>query len=156
MARFKLVSVALLLGGLTAGPSLAQAPVTPPAAQPAPAPPPAAAPAAPAAPPLYAITKVDGTDGVYVFRYQNHQSVFMVTPEGVIATDPISYGRPQAAQLSRRDPQDHQAPIKYLIYSHHHYDHIAGGEPFKEAGAKFVAHRSAQRSGSPSSRRPTW
>ena len=35
--------------------------------------------------------------------------MFVVTPAGVIATDPISYGRPQAAQdLSRRDPQDHQ------------------------------------------------
>ena len=27
-------------------------------------------------------------------------------------------------------------PIKYLVYSHHHYDHIAGGKPFKEAGAR--------------------
>ena len=68
--------------------------------------------------------------------------MFIVTPAGVIATDPISYGRPQAAQrLRRRDPEDHrQAPIKYLIYSHHHYDHIAGGKPFKEAGATVVAH----------------
>jgi hypothetical protein len=52
---------------------------------------------APAAPPPYATTKVEGTDNVYVFRYQNHQSMFVVTPAGVIATDPISYGRPQAA-----------------------------------------------------------
>jgi len=27
-------------------------------------------------------------------------------------------------------------PIKYLIYSHHHFDHIAGGKPFKDLGAK--------------------
>src|SRR5262249_27767864 len=26
-----------------------------------------------------------------------------------------------------------QARIKYLIYSHHHYDHIAGGKVFKDA-----------------------
>jgi hypothetical protein len=57
--------------------------------------PPAAAPAA--TPPLFATTKVEGTDNVYVFRYQNHQAMFVVTPAGVIATDPISYGRPQAA-----------------------------------------------------------
>jgi glyoxylase-like metal-dependent hydrolase (beta-lactamase superfamily II) len=37
-----------------------------------------------------------------------------------------------------------QAPIKYVIYSHHHYDHIAGGKPFKDAGATFIAHRNAQ------------
>jgi glyoxylase-like metal-dependent hydrolase (beta-lactamase superfamily II) len=35
-------------------------------------------------------------------------------------------------------------PIKYMIYSHHHYDHIAGGKPFKDAGATFVAHKRAQ------------
>jgi len=34
-------------------------------------------------------------------------------------------------------------PIKYVIYSHHHFDHIAGGKPFKDAGATFVAHRRA-------------
>ena len=37
-----------------------------------------------------------------------------------------------------------QAPIKYLVYSHHHYDHIAGGKPFKDAGAKIVAHKRAK------------
>ncbi len=25
-----------------------------------------------------------------------------------------------------------QAPIKYVVYNHHHYDHIAGGKPFKD------------------------
>ena len=32
-------------------------------------------------------------------------------------------------------------PIKYLIYSHHHFDHIPGGQPFKDAGAKIIAHQ---------------
>ena len=45
----------------------------------------------PAAPP-FATTKVDGTDNVYVFRYGNHQSMFVVTTAGVIATDPIGCG----------------------------------------------------------------
>ena len=62
------ISVALLSAGLT-GSALAQTP--------APAPAPAAQ--APAAP-MYAATKVEGTDNVYVFRYQNHQSMFVVTP----------------------------------------------------------------------------
>ncbi len=38
--------------------------------------------------------KVDGTENVYIFRYGGHQSMFVVTPQGVIATDPISYLRP--------------------------------------------------------------
>ena len=55
----------------TGGPALAQ--TTPPAA-PAPAAPAAAA-------PMFATTKV--TDNVYIFRYQGHQSMFIVTPAGV-------------------------------------------------------------------------
>jgi glyoxylase-like metal-dependent hydrolase (beta-lactamase superfamily II) len=101
--------------------------------------------AAPAAPPPYATTKVEGTDNVYVFRYQNHQSMFVVTPAGVIATDPISYGRPQAAVTYVAEIKKiTDKPIKYLIYSHHHYDHIAGGKPFKDAGAKIIAHKRAK------------
>jgi glyoxylase-like metal-dependent hydrolase (beta-lactamase superfamily II) len=96
-----------------------------------------------AAPP-FATTKVEGTDNVYIFRYQNHQAMFIVTPAGVIATDPISYGRPQAAQTYVEEIKKiTKAPIKFLIYSHHHYDHIAGGKPFKAAGATVVAHRLA-------------
>jgi glyoxylase-like metal-dependent hydrolase (beta-lactamase superfamily II) len=105
--------------------------------------PPAPAPAA--TPPLFATTKVEGTDNVYVFRYGNHQAMFVVTPAGVIATDPISYGRPQAAVTYVAEIKKiTDKPIKYLIYSHHHYDHIAGGKPFKEAGAVVVAHRRAK------------
>ena len=100
---------------------------------------------APAQPPLFATTKVEGTDNVYIFRYQGHQAMFVVTPAGVIVTDPISYGRPQAAKTYLDEIRKiTQAPIKYLIYSHHHYDHIAGGKVFKDAGATVVAHRRAK------------
>lgn len=77
---------------------------------------------------MFATTKVEGTDNVYIFRYQGHQSMFVVTPAGVIVTDPISYGRPQAARTYLDEIRKiTNVPIKYLIYSHHHYDHIAGG-----------------------------
>jgi glyoxylase-like metal-dependent hydrolase (beta-lactamase superfamily II) len=111
-----------------AGIALAQTPATP--AQPA------------AAPPLFATTKV--TDNVYIFRYGGHQSMFIVTPDGVIATDPIGLKRPAAAAYIAEIRKITQAPIKYVIYSHHHYDHISGGKPFKDLGATFVAHRNAQ------------
>lgn len=97
---------------------------------------------APAQQPMFATTKVDGTDNVYIFRYQNHQAMFVVTPAGVIVTDPISYGRPQAAKTYLDEIRKiTKAPIKYLIYSHHHYDHIAGGKVFKDEGATVIAHR---------------
>jgi len=103
---------------------------------------PAQAPATPVAPPPFATTKL--TDNVYIFRYGGHQSMFIVTPEGVIATDPISLKRPAAAAYIAEIRKITQAPIKYVIYSHHHYDHIAGGKPFKDAGATFIAHKNAQ------------
>jgi glyoxylase-like metal-dependent hydrolase (beta-lactamase superfamily II) len=100
---------------------------------------------APAQRPAFATTKVEGTDNVYIFRYGNHQSIFVVTTDGVIATDPIGYGRPQAVVTYVEEIKKvTDKPIKYLIYSHHHYDHIAGGKPFKDAGAKIIAHKKAK------------
>jgi glyoxylase-like metal-dependent hydrolase (beta-lactamase superfamily II) len=99
----------------------------------------------PAKPPPFATTKVEGTDNVYVFRYGNSQAMFIVTSAGVIATDPIGYGRPQAVTTYVEEIKKvTNQPIKYVIYSHHHFDHIAGGKPFKDAGARFVAHRRAK------------
>jgi glyoxylase-like metal-dependent hydrolase (beta-lactamase superfamily II) len=96
-------------------------------------------------PPLFSTTKVDGTDGVYIFRYQGHQAMFVVTPDGVIATDPIGERRPAAAAYIAEIRKITQAPIKYVVYSHSHFDHIAGGKPFKDIGATFVAHRLTKR-----------
>jgi glyoxylase-like metal-dependent hydrolase (beta-lactamase superfamily II) len=90
-------------------------------------------------------TKVDGTDNVYAFRNGNSQAMFVVTSEGVIVTDPVGYGRPQGgAQYLAEIRKVTDQPIRYVIYSHHHFDHIAGGRAFKEAGARFVAHRRAK------------
>jgi glyoxylase-like metal-dependent hydrolase (beta-lactamase superfamily II) len=96
-------------------------------------------------PPPFATTKVEGTDNVYVFRYGNRQAMFIVTSAGVIATDPIGYGQPQTVPtyLDAIKKVTNQ-PIRYVIYSHHHFDHIAGGKPFKDAGATFVAHKKAK------------
>ena len=97
------------------------------------------------APPPYATTKVEGTDNVYIFRYGGHQSMFVVTPAGVIATDPIGERRPAAKAYIDEIQKITKAPIKYVIYSHSHFDHIAGGKPFKDLGAVFIAHRNAKK-----------
>src|SRR2546425_870132 len=95
--------------------------------------------------PPYATTKVEGTDNVYVFRAGNHQAMFVTTKAGVIATDPIGYGRPEMVKTYIEEIKKvSDQPIKYLVYSHHHNDHISGGKPFKEAGATIVAHRRAK------------
>jgi glyoxylase-like metal-dependent hydrolase (beta-lactamase superfamily II) len=103
-------------------------------------------PAAPAPkPPVSTTIKVAGTDNVYAFTNAGRVSMFVVTTAGVIATDPGGYGRPQRVQTYLEEIRKiTDKPIKYLVYSHHHYDHIAGGQPFKDAGAKIVAHKNAK------------
>ncbi len=87
--------------------------------------------------PQIATTKVEGTESVYIFRNGNHQAMFIVTKDGVIATDPVAYGRPTGGQQYVDEIKKvTDKPIKYLIYSHHHFDHIAGGKAFKDAGAQ--------------------
>ena len=94
-------------------------------------------------PPLFETTKI--ADNVYLFRYGGHQSMFVVTPDGVIATDPIAQRRPVAATTYVAEIRKiTQAPIKFVVYSHHHFDHIEGGKPFKDAGATFIAHMNAK------------
>ena len=77
---------------------------------------------------------------VYHFRYGFHSNIFIVTDAGVIVTDPLS---PAAAKACLREIRRITAlPVRYVIYSHDHTDHIAGGAVY--AGeARFVAHRNA-------------
>jgi glyoxylase-like metal-dependent hydrolase (beta-lactamase superfamily II) len=79
-------------------------------------------------------------DGVYTFRAKFYANLFIVTPEGVIATDPIN---PSVARLYRLAiRQVTQQPVRYVIYSHDHSDHISGGGVFRDT-AVFVAHENA-------------
>lgn len=89
--------------------------------------------------PQRSITRIAGD----LYRFQNkfHFSVFLVTPAGIIATDPIDAdaARWLKAELASR----FSVPVKYLVYSHDHRDHIAGGEVFAPE-ATVVAHENAR------------
>ena len=76
-------------------------------------------------------------DGLYTFRWEAYRSIFMVTDEGVIVTDPISV---KAAKRYREEiAKITDQPVKYVVYSHSHWDHIVGGQIFKDEGATFIA-----------------
>jgi glyoxylase-like metal-dependent hydrolase (beta-lactamase superfamily II) len=76
-------------------------------------------------------------EGLYTFRYGPYRSLFMVTDKGVIVTDPIS---PEAAVRYRAEiAKITDQPVKYVVYSHAHWDHARGGQIFKDEGAKFIA-----------------
>lgn len=86
------------------------------------------------------ITKIAGD--LYRFQNRAHYSVFLVTPEGILVTDPIHAEAAKwlKAELATRFPG---VPIRYLVYSHSHADHIAGGEVFSDT-ATVVAHERAK------------
>ena len=84
------------------------------------------------------ITKL--ADDVYLFRHQFHQAIFLTTREGVIVTDPISaeaatWLRAEIAKLTDK-------PVRYVVYSHHHSDHITGGKAFADQ-AVFISQAAA-------------
>jgi glyoxylase-like metal-dependent hydrolase (beta-lactamase superfamily II) len=78
------------------------------------------------------------SDDLYSFRWQGTRNIFMVTPEGVIATDPISVTAAKTLRAEIRKVTNQ--PVKYVVYSHQHWDHALGGKIFKDEGAQFVAH----------------
>jgi glyoxylase-like metal-dependent hydrolase (beta-lactamase superfamily II) len=76
--------------------------------------------------------------GYYTFRYTGTRNVFLITDEGVIVTDPIE---PEAARILREEIRKlTPLPVRYVVYSHQHWDHILGGRIFKDEGAEFISH----------------
>lgn len=77
-----------------------------------------------------------------LYRFQNnfHVSVFLVTADGVIATDPINAAAATwlEAEIKTRFNQE----IKYVVLSHDHADHSSGGEVWADT-ATVIAHANA-------------
>src|SRR5260370_5016915 len=74
----------------------------------------------------YAVKNVGG--GIYVMSDNGWQSAFRVTDEGVMVFDaPASFGKSIPLEVSKVTDK----PIKMLIYSHSHQDHIGGSAAFK-------------------------
>ena len=77
---------------------------------------------------------------LYRVRYNNHFGALLDTPEGVVVVDTINN---QTAEWLKAEIKDRfDKPVKYLIYSHHHPDHIAGAAHFTDT-ATIVAHENA-------------
>lgn len=77
-------------------------------------------------------------DNIYVFRWWVYRNFFIVTDEGVIATDPLN---PKAARLLKQEIEKvTDKPIRYVLYSHNHHDHINGGSELDGDGVEFIGH----------------
>ena len=72
------------------------------------------------------------SDRVYTFRWGWYRNIFVVTEDGVLATDPFN---PSAAALLRDAIRDKAGdrPVKHLFYTHYHKDHVEGGAALEPA-----------------------
>jgi len=78
---------------------------------------------------------------VYFFSNGVYNNLFIVTPEGVILTDPIRGAGPL---LKKAMGEVTTFPVKVMIYSHPHLDHIGDAALFAK-DVKIVAHKETQK-----------
>ena len=80
---------------------------------------------------------VNVTGQLYRAQNNNHYTVFLVTPEGIIMSDPIN--RDFARYLKAEFASRFKVPVRYVLYSHSDWDHASGGVVFADT-AEFVGH----------------
>merc|ERR1719357_280237 len=84
-------------------------------------------------------------EGVYAFNLGNlelpYSSLFVITGNGVMVVDPINSISAKAMLTEIRKLTNE--PIRYVFYSHDHWDHTSGGQVFKNEGAEIIAHTDA-------------
>ena len=68
----------------------------------------------------YRIENIKGN--VYRFVDDRHRSLFVVTKSGILLVDPLN--APAAEWLSAELEKRFQQPVRYVVYSHNHSDHI--------------------------------
>jgi glyoxylase-like metal-dependent hydrolase (beta-lactamase superfamily II) len=82
------------------------------------------------------------TGDLYQARNGNWVTIFLVTPAGIVLGDPINTAF--ATWLKEQLAERFDVPVRYVVYSHSHFDHAEGGGVFAET-ALFVAHENMLR-----------
>ncbi|HEY8519386.1 MAG TPA: MBL fold metallo-hydrolase [Gammaproteobacteria bacterium] len=82
------------------------------------------------------------TGDLYRARNGNWYTIFLVTPEGIILGDPIN--TEFATWLRQALDERFEVPVRYVVYSHSHFDHAEGGGAFADT-ALFVGHENMLR-----------
>ncbi len=77
------------------------------------------------------------TGEIYYARMDDYLSVFLVTPDGIVLAEPV--GTEFATWLKGELATRFRVPVKYVIYSHHHWDHGSGAAVFADT-ARIVGH----------------
>ncbi len=76
-------------------------------------------------------------DGTYLYRHGQHRSLFIVSDKGVIVTDPINEQVATAYRAAIATLTDQ--PVRFVVYSHYHWDRVSGAAVFAQEGAQVIA-----------------
>ena len=87
-------------------------------------------------PPTRGIVNITGQ--LYRAQNDNHYTVFLVTPDGIIMSDPIN--RDFSRWLKNEMATRFKVPVRYVLYTHRDWDHASGGVVWADT-AQFVGHR---------------
>ena len=87
-------------------------------------------------PPTRGIVNITGQ--LYRAQNDNHYTVFLVTPEGIIMSDPIN--RDFSRWLKTEIASRFKVPVRYVMYTHSDWDHASGGVVWADT-AEFIGHR---------------
>jgi glyoxylase-like metal-dependent hydrolase (beta-lactamase superfamily II) len=82
------------------------------------------------------------TGDLYRARNGNWYTILLVTRDGIVLGDPINPAF--ASWLKGELASRFKVPVRYVVYSHSHFDHAGGGAAFADT-ARFVAHENMLR-----------
>ena len=88
----------------------------------------------------YTLTEV--SDGIYSYGNGFIYSGIVVANNGVAVIDPMN--TPHATRMLEAIRGVTNQPIRYVIYSHNHWDHVGGARVFKNVGATVISHVAAR------------
>ena len=87
-------------------------------------------------------SKIELTDGVHVCTQSHVNIMAVVGSEGVLVTD-SGYAR-DSERLVKSIDELQGGPVKFVLNTHFHFDHVGGNGAFAEKGAVIVAHQNGR------------
>jgi glyoxylase-like metal-dependent hydrolase (beta-lactamase superfamily II) len=96
--------------------------------------------APPPAAPMVAVEKL--ADGVYYLTGQTHHSLAIEMKDHIVVVDVPNSEARAAAVLAKAKEIIPNKPIRFVVTSHHHWDHLGGIRTAMDEGATIVTHNS--------------
>ena len=76
---------------------------------------------------------------VHVAKILIANAAWVDTGEGTVVIDTLLF--PGVARKMRAEIEKESGPVKYIVYTHHHMDHVGGASVFLDQQPEIIAHR---------------